>query len=81
MLNRETKRYEDLKPMFLSENEKDSTKRFERLPNVFADPLTEAHVAFFTVALPIFTNKKTDFCKGVALSQTRFSPCQKSLLV
>ena len=42
--------------MFLSEDEKDSTKRFKRLSNDFADPLTEVHVAFFTAALPIFTN-------------------------
>ena len=85
MLNRETKRYEDLKPMFSSENEKDSTKRFERLSNVFADPLTEVHVAFFTVALPIFTNKKQIFAKewpcpkqGFAHAKSRCSyDCRK----
>ena len=42
--------------MFLSEDEKDSTKRFKRLSNDFADPSTEVHIAFFTAALPIFTN-------------------------
>ena len=43
--------------MFLSEDEKDSTKHFKRLlSNDFADPLTEVHVAFFTVVLPVFRN-------------------------
>ena len=42
--------------MFLSEDEKDSTRRFKRLSNDFADPLTEVHVTFFTATLPIFTN-------------------------
>ena len=51
-----TKRFEALKSMFLSGDEKDSTKQFKRLSNDFADPLTEVHVAFFTAALPIFTN-------------------------
>ena len=40
--------------MFLSEDEKDSSKYFKRLSNDFAD--TKVHVAFFTAALPIFTN-------------------------
>ena len=52
----ETKRFEALKSVFLPEDEKDSTKRFKRLSNDFADPLTEVLVAFFTAALPIFTN-------------------------
>ena len=42
--------------MFLSEDEKDSAKCFKRLSNDFSDPLTEVHVAFFTAALPFFTN-------------------------
>ena len=56
--DREAKRFEALKSMFLSEDEKDSTRRFKRLSNDFADPLTEVHVAFFTATLPIFTNCK-----------------------
>ena len=52
----ETKRYEALKSMFLSEYEKDSTKCFERLSNNFADPLTELYEAFFTATLPVLTN-------------------------
>ena len=40
--------------MFLSEDEKDSSKYFKRLSNDFAD--TKVHVAFSTAALPIFTN-------------------------
>ena len=39
--DREAKRYEALKSMFLSEDEKDSTKCFERLSDDFADPSTE----------------------------------------
>ena len=54
--NRETKRFVALKSMFLSEDEKDSAKCFKRLSNDFSDPLTEVHVAFFTAALPFFTN-------------------------
>ena len=42
--------------MFLLEDEKGSTKRFKSLSNDFPDPLTEVHVAFFTAALPVFTN-------------------------
>ena len=34
--------------MFLSEDEKDSTKRFERLSNDFADPLTGACSTFLS---------------------------------
>ena len=52
----ETKRFEALKSRFLLEDDKDNTKCFKRLSNDFADPLTEVHVAFFTAALPIFTN-------------------------
>ena len=54
--DRETKRFEALKSLFLSADEKDSTKRFKKLSNDFADPLTEVHVAFSTAPLPIFTN-------------------------
>ena len=52
----ETKRFEALKSIFLLQDEKNSTKRFKRLSNDFADPLTDVHVAFFTAGLPIFTN-------------------------
>ena len=71
--DRQTKRFKALKSMFLSDDEKDSTKRFKRLSNDFGDPLTEVHVAFFTAALPIFANYNK-FLKGMTLFYTRFYP-------
>ena len=67
--------------MFLSEDEKDSTRRFKRLSNDFADPLTEVHVAFFTVALLIFTNynkllQRNDPLPHEVLSMTKSLACK-----
>ena len=67
------KRFKALKSMFLSDDEKNSTKCFKRLSNDFGDPLTEVHVASFTAALPIFANYNK-FLKGMTLFHTRFYP-------
>ena len=45
--DRETKRFEALKSIFYSEDKKDSIKRFKRLSNGFADPLTVACSFFY----------------------------------
>ena len=42
-----------------ADNEEDSNNcgsRFRRLKSAFQIPLTEVHVAFYTAALPLFTN-------------------------
>ena len=79
--NLEIKRFEALKSMLLTEDEKDSTKRFKRLSNDFADPLIEVHVAFSTVALPIFTNynkllQRNDLLPHEVLSMTKSLACK-----
>ena len=54
-VNRELKKFKDLKSYFLSDKLSDDN-RFKRLKRYYSDYMTEIYLLFYQAVLPCFTN-------------------------